>query len=320
MNGETEILIKCSHQCTFHTDRSNPLFYDALIFHGRDVQAPPPKRTASQVYIIVTNESPVYRENYFIKGGDFYNWSATYSRKSDIVLPNLYLERKVWPNPDDRFIPKLPQMGSNRRFGEAMIAWVVSNCKTYSQREQYVNLLKGYIEVDVFGKCGRPCYKNLKLNGLACFETLAQTGNYKFYLAFENSACVDYITEKAVRALKVGLVPIVYGGRDAKEYLDKLPPNSFMDVRDFSSPKDLAIHLSYLDKNDTAYMAYHTWRLDYQLIGYKLPSRHTMCEVCKALHNRSMVGTPKSIDWGRIWNPETECDSNLFNKVKGSQT
>ncbi len=37
------------------------------------------------------------------------------------------------------------------------------------------------------------------------------TKDYKFYLAFENSLCVDYISEKFWRAMSWDLVPIVLG-------------------------------------------------------------------------------------------------------------
>ncbi|KAL9982593.1 hypothetical protein ACROYT_G004655 [Oculina patagonica] len=46
--------------------------------------------------------------------------------------------------------------------------------------------------------------------GDGCLEEYQR---HKFYLAFENSLCVDYITEKYWRnSLERGLVPIVLGG------------------------------------------------------------------------------------------------------------
>ena len=35
-----------------------------------------------------------------------------------------------------------------------LVFWAVSHCQTYSQRELYVEILKKYIPVDIFGKCG----------------------------------------------------------------------------------------------------------------------------------------------------------------------
>ena len=42
--------------------------------------------------------------------------------------------------------------------------------------------------------------------------------DYKFYLAFENSLCQDYITEKFFQAANAGVVPIVYGGISNLDY------------------------------------------------------------------------------------------------------
>jgi len=35
---------------------------------------------------------------------------------------------------------------------------------------------------------------------------------YKFYLAFENSLCTDYITEKFYQTLNRDIIPVVMGG------------------------------------------------------------------------------------------------------------
>jgi hypothetical protein len=33
-------------------------------------------------------------------------------------------------------------------------AWLVSNCKTHSEREEYAKELQKYINIDVYGACG----------------------------------------------------------------------------------------------------------------------------------------------------------------------
>jgi hypothetical protein len=35
--------------------------------------------------------------------------------------------------------------------------WVVSNCNTPSKREKYVKEMQNIINVDIFGRCGKPC-------------------------------------------------------------------------------------------------------------------------------------------------------------------
>lgn len=72
------------------------------------------------------------------------------------------------------------------------VAWFVSNCKPNSIRAAYAKELAKYIEVDVFGDCGQ--YKCPRSNEKECLKMLET--DYKFYLAFENSHCRYYVTEK----------------------------------------------------------------------------------------------------------------------------
>ncbi len=55
------------------------------------------------------------------------------------------------------------------------------------------------------------------------------------------------------------MVPIVLGAYK-EDYISTLPPQSYINVDDFQSIKELAAYLQYLDKNDTAYAAYFAWR------------------------------------------------------------
>lgn len=56
----------------------------------------------------------------------------------------------------------------------------------------YARELSKYIQVDIYGTCGT--LRCPRSQSQACFDMLDE--DYKFYLAFENSNCKDYITEK----------------------------------------------------------------------------------------------------------------------------
>ena len=101
------------------------------------------------------------------------------------------------------------------------IAWFVSHCKTRSQREQYVAKLQTYISVDIYGACGTQICARSTPD--VCENLLRK--DYKFYLAFENSLCKNYITEKLYRSFELGILPIVYGGAT---YQNILPKHSYM--------------------------------------------------------------------------------------------
>jgi len=73
--------------------------------------------------------------------------------------------------------------------------------------------LQKYIDVDIFGECGTfNCPRQYEENWTALWER-----EYKFYLAFENSVCQDYITEKFYGTLKLELILVVLGGGDYNE-------------------------------------------------------------------------------------------------------
>ena len=60
-----------------------------------------------------------------------------------------------------------------------------------NKRLEYAKNLSMYIPVDIYGGCGNMSCPRSNSN---CFSMLDK--QYKFYLAFENSNCRDYITEK----------------------------------------------------------------------------------------------------------------------------
>jgi hypothetical protein len=70
------------------------------------------------------------------------------------------------------------------------VAWIVSHCKVNSKRMAYVKKMSKYIDIDIYGKCGKyTCDDNKD-----CTKQLSVS--YIFDLAFESSLCKEYTTEK----------------------------------------------------------------------------------------------------------------------------
>ncbi len=156
-------------------------------------------------------ESPMNSDDYS-RFKDFFNLTATYRLETDFPLT---LNAMVWKENAD-FNADYDFHGSKKGFAAALI----SNCGDSSGRLEYIKELKKYVEVDVYGNCGgRKCpgtFRNgTKTNN--CRAILAE--EYKFYLAFENSLCTDYITEKFFWTIMMNTVPVVLGNGQYDQYV-----------------------------------------------------------------------------------------------------
>lgn len=113
-----------------------------------------------------------------------------------------------------------------------------------------------------------------------CDDRLAK--EYKFYLAFENSNCKDYISEKFFeKALGHDVLPIVMGA-PPDDYEKYAPFRSYIHVEHFKSPKELAEYLHILDNNDDFYNTYFKWKGTGEFLG---GGPKTFCRLCALLHD-----------------------------------
>ena len=182
--------------------------------------------------------------------------------------------------------------------------WYVSNCNAITRNKYEADLGKAGINIDKYGRCGvtDPCTNR---GNIQCTKQMFL--KYKFYLAFENSLCEDYISEKTWKSLKEGMLPIVMGP-SIKNYEQLLPPNSFLHVNNFSNAEELASHIKYLNTDDEAYMRYHLWREKYQIV--MINDNHFLwrCEMCKRMY---FSPKPAQGDLSKWFTPQVQCNSAL---------
>lgn len=113
--------------------------------------------------------------------------------------------------------------------------------------------------------------------------------DYKFYLAFENSNCKDYITEKFFEiGLGRNILPIVMGP-PRKEYEKYAPLQSFIHVDDFESEAELAQYLLMLNRNDELYNEYFQYKGTGEI---EWKPKQFFCELCSRLHDKRIMSTP----------------------------
>lgn len=257
--------------CVLTSNRSEIQTADALLFREFLANFGYVRNPGSrQIWILYRLESPIHSTT--IAKHYQVNWTASYRLDSDIVTP---YEKWVYYNDSIRQM-SLNEMKNYAKSKTHQVAWFVSNCHTVNDRRKYAVELAKYINVDIYGRCG-----NLKCpKSDVCFQML--NTKYKFYLAFENSNCRDYMTEKFfVNGLSHDILPIVMGARK-EDYVQNAPENSFIHVDDFNSPKELADYLILVDKNDTLYQSYFQWKNTGEFIN-----TYFWCRLCTMVHEVS---------------------------------
>jgi len=101
---------------------------------------------------------------------------------------------------------------------------------------------------------------------------------YFFYMGFENSLCIDYITEKFFHYYTRDVVDVVRGS----DY-DRLLPN-VIDAIKFSSAADLSKYLQNVADSKELYTRYLRNKDRYMVnrwTSYVAP----FCNICEKLHN-----------------------------------
>jgi len=108
------------------------------------------------------------------------------------------------------------------------------------------------IKIDSYGSC----LNNRQGYGARMADNIDAYIKYKFVIAIENSNCVDYVTEKLVKAVESGSVPIVAGRNGRPDYRRYMPEHSYINIFDYTSIKALADDLKRIANNKTLYESY----------------------------------------------------------------
>ena len=286
--------------CEYSSNHSLYNISDVIMFHTRHVsnrRAMPSFRLPHQHWMTYLRESPTRNAKVMTPYNTWFNWTIAYTMNADIIKPYgicLPNREKVAKDPSSitdairrvygKRADSMPWVKQNNiynytSFNHAegktrLVLWAVSNCRSPSRRENYVNQLKRHIKVDIVGKCA----DNERDTSNPPVTKLLRS--HTFYLSFENSICPEYITEKVWQRMYIGILPIVLGGADYKSFLRA---HSYIDVKDFASPEALAAYLHKLDKNDHLYNEYFAWKRNYTC-QFDLPGNDFLCNVCRFMN------------------------------------
>uniref|UniRef100_F1L3G8 Fucosyltransferase n=1 Tax=Ascaris suum TaxID=6253 RepID=F1L3G8_ASCSU len=266
-------LKNCKYRCTATSNRSQLAAAEVVVFHIRNTspQDLPQSRSRHQLFAFFLQESPYHTGNVLnYLPRDYFNITMSYRLDSDVhagygrltVIDNLTTSEEVW---------KWEDVGKIVESKTKSVLSIVSNCNTESKREFYTRVLAKYITVTEFGHCS-----NRTCDAKCAEEAIAQ---HHFYLAFENSVCRDYVTEKAFARMEKIIVPVVLKRSIASSLL---PNGSFIAADDFDSPASLAAYMRHLEINKTEYLKYFDWTKIYKKKTYE----DYACNLCSLLHEK----------------------------------
>ncbi|XP_053378703.1 alpha-(1,3)-fucosyltransferase C-like [Mercenaria mercenaria] len=166
---------KCEYRnCNMTFNKLEANNSQAVIFDGQNM---PRKldftRADGQVWIFAANESPFSygaNGNWWYRNKEYlFNWTMTYNKdNTDIFLPyGEILKHKREMRKDFKSIAK----NKNRT-----LLMIASHCHTHSKRQEYVNILRKYVDIEVLGHCGEKwtCGARYK-HDENCFQLLNTT-------------------------------------------------------------------------------------------------------------------------------------------------
>ena len=231
------------------------LFYGSSI-HWDDLPLP---RTRGHIWGLLHDESSKNNiELNYIEVLSLFNYSSTFSRYSDFPVTTMYLPNLQYLTEPLKYPPNEDQ-GTR-----GSVLYIHSDCQVPSYRDLYTKELMQHISVDSYGKClnNKEFPDHLKSgDNMLKFqhkELYEFIHGYKFTLAFENSRCDDYVTEKLWRPLHMRSIPIYHGAKTIRDWVPA--QHSVIYAEDFDHPRELAEYLHYLESNETAFEEYFEYK------------------------------------------------------------
>ena len=284
------VLPSCSHRCTVTNNRAELNNSHAIIFHADDlweykqslfatlynpVIPLPPHRQPNQVWVFWSVEPTCHMYGY--APGDIFNWTANYRGDSTIFTPYDMYTKKPLTNTSAPGAKQEIIVANHFREKTKMAVSVTSNCRVQSRRYRIVKELSKYIDIDEFGVCSGHVVCPQK-NGQYTSSCDKYIDTYKFYLAFENSYCRDYISEKVWRSFERNQIPVV---ATSDSTLRLLPANSYLNVFDFPTIEALANRMIEIANNESLFNSYFQWRKHYER-----NNERDFCKLCRTLYQR----------------------------------
>ena len=244
-------------------------------------------RPQNQRWVYMNRESPVNSPtHHFLRNWHIFNWTLTYKLDSDVVGKYFNVRPGQFQNGFDSHKDYLEEKTIE-------VSALISNCMY--NRLKVVRSLMEHINVNLMGKCNN--------NRMSAKHIQLQIRRSKFYFAFENSLCLDYVTEKTYKnSYENEAVPVILSGANLSNP-QIVPPGSYIDATKFKSAKELADYLKYVGSSKERYNKFFEWRDKWSITRVAWD-----CNLCKKLHESSPEETKVYTDLSGLYDRD-ECQS-----------
>ena len=222
----------------------------AVVFHIPDLPLDlflkeKTNKKKEQIWIAWSMES----EAYYPQIGDRefmsnFDLTMTYHINSDIPVPYVSSD----------FAELIKTAPSQKNPSNLANAFISSNFNR-SKRIQLLMQLMERIEVHSYGKVLNTHLLHSDKGNQTKMDVIS---GYKFTLAFENSICRDYVTEKFYEPLIAGSVPVYLGAPNIEDFCPG--ENCYIDASKWDSAESLAAYMLELSNNEELYQSYFKWR------------------------------------------------------------
>ena len=216
-----------------------------------------------------------------------FNWTIFLSRNATIQKKFGYFYKKR--ENEIKLKPQKEQILQNNRSKD--FCWLITNCAEFGdKRNKMVQALIGTLtsKVHIWGNAPARCVNRKRPNVVNHGSTGEKVMSHlytpqrllrdcKFYFAFDNSNCTDFVTQRFISAIVAGAIPIVWGRMDT---YNEMLPGSFVHLNDFSSLSQVANYLESLLKDEKKLKKYHEWRKFYT---YEQTGIEVACALCREL-------------------------------------
>ncbi|XP_005100401.1 4-galactosyl-N-acetylglucosaminide 3-alpha-L-fucosyltransferase 9-like [Aplysia californica] len=298
--------------CVLTSNRNYSKQSSAMLVNSQfiKIKSRPPPRRPEQVLVYYQIEAPVTK--YWRRGGNFdnpswnhiFNWTMSYRMDADITFYHGVIRKRLRQTPERDYEAIVKRK-------RKLVAWLSSNSKTQSKRQEYFSELLKYIPIDNLARRTAKCSKK---RDPECLSMINET--YKFYLSFESAMCDDYITEKLFKYYGLDLITVVRG---TNQYTEHAPKGTYINAADFSSPKELAEYLLYLDQHDEEFIKllkekdkyfnlYEDFLLKPPWGNFNMEYRYeatAFCHMCHRLWN--LEDYRKTVADVRVWFNSSKC-------------